>query len=643
MNECAKYKFISTTIRPTKVPYPELYDYEKCSKFISEFLEYEELNPPNKFPEYIPAPDNVLYWQIGDCFDFSIVLCSLLIGAGYNAFVVYGVAPRFITTKDESNLPCPDLPDDIKVIEPDLSEKGDGIEIKEIPDKPVIESELDKNEMMDKEKKKQNEYVKLNVIDDDQPELERHDPWLHKRIHAWVLLKRNKRIERDIYVEPSTGRIYDVNEPPYEKVDAIFNNFNFYINLLPDKPAKEIDLNFNNTDCWEYVMLNNRDNNDDILDEEMDEDANKKSINKEDEKVQEVLDMPPPWPNKLTISLYSYNNRSPMNTQIFYHSRTRIDKFSAYSQADGMVTRICRFKDYARLVVQEVEYRYRNRTDKLYKRIKYPYEHRTIDMYLPGQKYGWKIIDEVESVYKKVYFYPTNFSSGLIYREEIFGKKIVHRYISRDDRVIERKVLLDKDYSDKPHSYKNFLDNPLYPKRVLITKFTQKYVPNNMMAKEEQIAKITYVFDKTTKMNITYHYAKGKIIAKTKEFEIGDNESSLTNEDKESDSDKYNNETDKLKKKIYSLKNESINSFSRIEDDFNSQVVEVMKYYKDIMDNKNVGENNEILFRAHILEKNIFDQELSNVYITFYKYFRMNLIKIKIKWNMTAKNKDSIE
>ena len=124
-NECGKYKFICTTIRPTKVPYPELYDYKKCAKFVSEFFEFEELNPPTKFPEYIPAPDNVVKWQIGDCFDLSIVLCSLLIGAGYNAYVIYGKAPRFITSKDETRLPPPEMPDDVKIIEPNLEEKED--------------------------------------------------------------------------------------------------------------------------------------------------------------------------------------------------------------------------------------------------------------------------------------------------------------------------------------------------------------------------------------------------------------------------------------------------------------------------------------------------------------------------------------
>ena len=107
MNERDTYKFICTTLRPTKLPYTQLYEWDKCAKFISDYLEYEELHEPCEFPRQIPSPKNVLDWQAGDCFDFSIVLCSLLIGAGYDAYVVYGTAPKRITTKDESRMECP--------------------------------------------------------------------------------------------------------------------------------------------------------------------------------------------------------------------------------------------------------------------------------------------------------------------------------------------------------------------------------------------------------------------------------------------------------------------------------------------------------------------------------------------------------
>jgi hypothetical protein len=107
INECGKKKFVCSAIRPTKMPYTELYEYEECAHFVADYIEFEELMVPNAIPETIPSPANVLDWQAGDCFDMAIVLCSLLLGTGYNAYVVYGTAPKAITTKDESLMDCP--------------------------------------------------------------------------------------------------------------------------------------------------------------------------------------------------------------------------------------------------------------------------------------------------------------------------------------------------------------------------------------------------------------------------------------------------------------------------------------------------------------------------------------------------------
>lgn len=78
-----------------------------CAKFTANYLEYEELMWPDHLPEIIPSPANVIKSQAGDCFDFAIVLCSLLLGTGYDAYVVYGTAPKCIATKDESLMDCP--------------------------------------------------------------------------------------------------------------------------------------------------------------------------------------------------------------------------------------------------------------------------------------------------------------------------------------------------------------------------------------------------------------------------------------------------------------------------------------------------------------------------------------------------------
>lgn len=57
-----KRKFICTTIKPTKLPYTELYEWDKCAKFISNYLEYELLDIATKIPKVIPSPANVLEW-----------------------------------------------------------------------------------------------------------------------------------------------------------------------------------------------------------------------------------------------------------------------------------------------------------------------------------------------------------------------------------------------------------------------------------------------------------------------------------------------------------------------------------------------------------------------------------------------------
>lgn len=55
-----------------------------------------------------PKPKPLLRGQQrGDAFDLATVLVSLLLGAGYNAFVAMGYAPAAITLDDHTREPCP--------------------------------------------------------------------------------------------------------------------------------------------------------------------------------------------------------------------------------------------------------------------------------------------------------------------------------------------------------------------------------------------------------------------------------------------------------------------------------------------------------------------------------------------------------
>lgn len=58
-------------------------------------------------PKRMVSPATVLKRQKGNSFEMSTLLCSLLLGAGYDAYVVCGYATREVTQCDETRDVCP--------------------------------------------------------------------------------------------------------------------------------------------------------------------------------------------------------------------------------------------------------------------------------------------------------------------------------------------------------------------------------------------------------------------------------------------------------------------------------------------------------------------------------------------------------
>ena len=50
-NECGMRKFICTTLRPTQLPYQDVYDYEKCASFVAAYVRYEPLELAGQLPQ----------------------------------------------------------------------------------------------------------------------------------------------------------------------------------------------------------------------------------------------------------------------------------------------------------------------------------------------------------------------------------------------------------------------------------------------------------------------------------------------------------------------------------------------------------------------------------------------------------------
>eukprot|EP01138_Halocafeteria_seosinensis_P000495 gb/GECG01000509.1/.p1 GENE.gb/GECG01000509.1/~~gb/GECG01000509.1/.p1 ORF type:complete len:1062 (+),score=173.97 gb/GECG01000509.1/:1-3186(+) len=105
-NEAGVEKLVCTSLHPTQLPYKELYHLRPCAQFIANYLRYEPLADPTSTVKYVCSPNLILGWRVGDCFDFSTVLCSLLLGNGYDAYCVLGTAPKWITLRDTRTHEC---------------------------------------------------------------------------------------------------------------------------------------------------------------------------------------------------------------------------------------------------------------------------------------------------------------------------------------------------------------------------------------------------------------------------------------------------------------------------------------------------------------------------------------------------------
>lgn len=514
INECGVEKFICTTMRPTQMPFLELYGWQTAAEFVSNFLEYEELNPPDQFPEIIPAPSNVLAWQYGDCFDFAVVLCSILIGAGYDAYCVHGRAPKEITTRDQTRTRCP-----LEVMEsemPDTTElpvQQDDKEF-EIPVKPPIISEFvksqDEKQRLEEAKKKLIE----NTIDDDSPEILSPDPWKGRRLHCWVLVMEGGRgVTESFFIEPTTGKSFPLTKSIYENVEFVWNDQNFWIYLYPHRKVEDVNFELYSEE-WECVMLPPIEQKKKKKGGKKDDDEGEEGggddrrINSEEmgtdgyiRQIEHVLDLPPSWCPKLKIDREVYAKKCPMGEKTLFFEKCKVEYYAEYSQYDGLVMCLTYYHDYKRQVVKEIRWIYSRRIDKLTIRRRFPLEYKTVEDYAPGCMYHWKQIVEIDGKSKIINYYPTRNTDGLIRREEIYEQKTREFFQDRDDYMIYRSWKIEKRESST---------RDLTLGDVVIIHMTQKYDRNPNMPVGAKIEKIIYDILKK-KHIVYYHYEPGSI------------------------------------------------------------------------------------------------------------------------------------
>jgi len=490
-NEYGVSKFVCTTLRPQEVPYSELYDMYECASFFAGFILYEPLDPPTAVPRVLPSPTFTLKRHTGDSFDMANLVCSYLIGSGYDAHVVNGYAPRSITLKDQSSSPCPitvssststptstSTTSSAKTAESKSNDDSSSPADDSNPYKPPNNKVRVSQYLIDAaERKRVAGLDTFKLWKEEQPAdgagaSDKADALYGKRVHAWILVRAGRRdVKENLFIEPTTGRVYPTGRCPYLGIESIWNAKNYWVNTKPEEGLKNLDYDLDNASSgsWEFVYIstgnplakNQQQSNQEDEEGEVDElaamtavepEADEEDKDEEDDAgaVEMSLDAPPSWVEPLNMDRGLYLTRyPPYGKRTVVYSCAKADFYARNSHAQGMVMRVTVYLDRARTVVKEAHEWYENRKDKMYKRVRhYVGGYRLVESFHPGSVGEVQTWTEWPGKRREIHFYVEGRLDRLAYREEDIGREIVERFQDRTDRLTYRCVVLSMDKAD---------------------------------------------------------------------------------------------------------------------------------------------------------------------------------------------------
>lgn len=539
-NEIGVKKLVCTTIRPTQLPFQELYDFYECASFLAGYITYEPLQPPTEYPLYLFSPSTTFQSCTGDSFDIATLMCSFLIGANYDAYVVSGYAPRHITLRDQSLSLCPLLGKQASKEDSGSSSSSNHTTISEegsytVPKDLILESSYLKSED-EKERLTKLDNFKIWVPDtieryqamqkesDEKEALNIHA----RRVHAWILIVAGKRdIKEHIFIEPSTGRVYTIQNSPYIAIESIWNHMNYFNNVHIDKKPSSIDYDFHDNRCWESLFMlkstSNRhtagdnDENDEKLSKLDDSSSSSgvgNSVVNESSTIfdnMKYFDVPPTWVEALRFDRKQYLLKyPPSGLRTINYFCSKVEFFTKGVHPQAMVMKITLYLDKECTKVNEIHEWYESRKDKLYKRIRYYLGDRhVIEYYHPGSIGEVKTWLQYPGKHTEIDFYVAGRLDRMYRRIEYLGKEIVEHFQDRTDNMVYRQTLLTADKASV--GKRQFvLPASTLSKELYLLKLIVQY-DRDSNAKMGSDVYLRTFFIREGKYVLQYHYRKDQI------------------------------------------------------------------------------------------------------------------------------------
>ncbi|KAM4614463.1 dynein regulatory complex subunit 7 [Discoglossus pictus] len=489
-NECGVQKCVCTTLRPTLLPFPELYMWDQASHFVAEYLSVQPLRPPLSLPRTLFSSSTVLQRQKGNCFDFSVLLCSVLLGAGYDAYCVSGYATQEICLVDETRDVCPLLK---------AGEESTG----EPPLKPTKKYNVKPPRQLIssfelQQEAKQEAKMQAALLREQEEEEQRKmaetqfgpDPLYGLRVHCWVLVLSGKReVPEDFFIDALTGNSFGTKDEHFLGIESIWNHENYWVNMQDCRNGcKDMTFDLGDPVCWEFMLLDS--SKPLLLIPDMEEEEEESEDQNQDN--DKIFHMPPSWVLPIVITQKEFETRCPEGKKVLQYKKAKLEKWAPYLQPDGQVSRLTEYDDIECTEEVQTQEWFQNRQDMLDKRQKKKRVGLTTEYFSPGRGDALKV-HEYKSLTpeteRTMTFYSEARLDGLQKREEK-PKEMAETFEGRSDFLYYKHIQFGK----KPKKVA-IAGGPVDANPRPILKITERFHRNKDKSANEDVAERVFLIN----------------------------------------------------------------------------------------------------------------------------------------------------
>ncbi|XP_032983027.1 dynein regulatory complex subunit 7 isoform X2 [Rhinolophus ferrumequinum] len=497
------------------MPYPELYNWDSCAQFVADFLSMVPLSDPLKPPSHLYSSTTVIKYQKGNCFDFSTLLCSMLIGSGYDAYCVNGYGSQDLCHMDLTREVCP-----LTVKPKQIVQKKEMAPPKKYSVKPPrdLSSRFEKEQEMKKqegiraeeERRLRKEEARLQEVAN-----ANSDPLYGLRVHCWVLVLSGKReVPENFFIDSFTARSYSTQDDHFLGIESLWNHKNYWVNMQDCwNCCKDLVFDLGDPVRWEYLLLGTDKPYLSVTEEddnELNDDDDVENLGKEEE--DKSFDMPHSWVEQIEISPEAFETRCPNGKKVIHYKQAKLEKWTPYLNSNGLVCRLSTYRDLECTKTLEIKEWYQNRKDMLDLKHINEITGLIIDYFKPGHPQSLRMhsytsmqpeTDRIMEFYEKARV------DGLIKREET-PKTMTEYYQGRADFLSYRHVTFGP-------RVKNLALNSAESNPRPMVKITERFFRNSAKPADEDVAERAFLILEE-RIQLRYHCREDYITASKREF-----------------------------------------------------------------------------------------------------------------------------